>query len=438
MVGLLLPGRSRGLQFLRHLMTTTTYAARDVSRPAFIALIASLMALNALAIDVMLPALPYMADAFGVSGENERQFVISAYMVGFGFAQLAYGPISDRFGRRAPIFFGLAIYMLAAIAAIFAPNFVALLVIRAIQGVGAASTRVIATSIVRDRYSGRAMAEVMSLVFMVFMIIPIVAPGIGQIILLQAPWQGIFIFMAVLAAIIVTTSYFLLPETLAIGNRRPLTVGAVIDGFRIVFTNRVAFMYGTAGMLTFGALFGFISSSQQIFVDIYGLGPYFPIAFAAMASFMSLSSFLNSRFVSRFGMRRISHAALLAYTTIAGIWVVVSLFIPVPFWLFFILLTAVMFSFGSAGSNMNSLSMEPLGAVAGTASSVFGFLQTIGGAAIGSYIGQHFNGTVTPVALGYFTMGVLALICVLVAERGKLFGVGAEYSHTDFSHHEAH
>ncbi|GGF17012.1 Bcr/CflA family drug resistance efflux transporter [Youhaiella tibetensis] len=413
-------------------------AAREVSRPVFIALIASLMALNALAIDVMLPALPYMGEALGIANENERQFVISAYMVGFGFAQLFYGPISDRFGRRVPIFVGLSIYTVAALAAVFAPNFATLLVIRVIQGIGAASTRVIATSIVRDKYSGRAMAEVMSLVFMVFMIIPIIAPGIGQVILLQAPWQGIFIFMAVLSAIVITTTYFLLPETLATGNRRPLTIGAVFDGFRIVFTNRVAFMYGAAGMLTFGALFGFISTSQQIFVDIYGFGPYFPVAFAVMASFMSISSFLNSRIVSRFGMRRISHFALLVYTSLAGIWVVASLFGPMPFWLFFILLTTVMFMFGWAGSNMNSLSMEPLGAVAGTASSVFGFLQTIGGAAIGSFIGQHFDGTVTPVALGYFSMGALALICVLIAERGQLFGVGAEYSHTDFSHHEAH
>jgi len=413
-------------------------AAREVSRPVFIALIASLMALNALAIDVMLPALPYMGEALGIANENERQFVISAYMVGFGFAQLFYGPLSDRFGRRVPIFVGLSIYTLAALAAAFAPNFAALLVIRVVQGIGAASTRVIATSIVRDKYSGRAMAEVMSLVFMVFMIIPIIAPGIGQVILLQAPWQGIFIFMAVLSAIVITTTYFLLPETLATGNRRPLTIGAVFDGFRIVFTNRVAFMYGAAGMLTFGALFGFISTSQQIFVDIYGFGPYFPVAFAVMASFMSISSFLNSRIVSRFGMRRISHFALLVYTSLAGIWVVASLFGPMPFWLFFILLTTVMFMFGWAGSNMNSLSMEPLGAVAGTASSVFGFLQTIGGAAIGSFIGQHFDGTVTPVALGYFSMGALALICVLIAERGQLFGVGAEYSHTDFSHHEAH
>lgn len=419
-------------------MTTTSYAARDVSRPVFIALIASLMALNALAIDVMLPALPYMGEALGITSENERQFVISAYMVGFGIAQLAYGPLSDRFGRRAPIFVGLTIYVLAAIGAAFAPNFVMLLVIRAIQGVGAASTRVIATSIVRDCYSGRAMAEVMSLVFMVFMIIPIVAPGIGQLILLTAPWEAIFIFMAVLGTVICLISYFYLPETLAIGNRRPLTIGSVFDGFRIVFTNRVALMYGAAGMLTFGALFGFISTSQQIFVDIYGFGPYFPIAFAVMASFMSISSFLNSRIVSRFGMRRISHFALLVYTTLAGIWLVISLFGPMPFWLFFVLLTTVMFMFGWAGSNMNSLSMEPLGAVAGTASSVFGFLQTVGGAAIGSFVGQQFNGTVTPVATGYFTMGALALVCVLIAERGKLFGVGAEYSHTDFSHHEAH
>jgi DHA1 family bicyclomycin/chloramphenicol resistance-like MFS transporter len=387
---------------------------------------AALMALNALAIDVMLPALPYMGEALGIASENERQFVIVAYMLGMGIAQLAFGPLSDRFGRRAPLFVGMAVYVAAALAAAFSPNFAILLVFRFIQGVGAAGTRVIATSIVRDMYSGRIMAEVMSLIFMVFMAIPIIAPSIGQVLLLTGPWQYIFLFMAGLAAAIGVWGYFRLPETLALGNRRPLTFKAVADGFRLVFTNRVAFSYGLAGMFLFAALFGFISSAQQIYVDIYGLGVYFPVAFAAIAALMSVSSFTNSRIVARLGMRRLSHGAMLVYTGVAALW----LFLP--------LLAIIMFSFGWAASNMNSLSMEPLGAVAGTASSVFGFIQTVGGAAIGSVIGQMFNGTVVPIAAGYFSMGVLTLICILVAENGKLFGVGTEYAHTDMSQHAAH
>jgi MFS transporter, DHA1 family, multidrug resistance protein len=200
----------------------------------------------------------------------------------------------------------------------------------------------------------------------------------------------------------------------------------VLQGFHIVFTNRNAFFYGLAGMFLFGALFGFISSSQQVYVDIYGLGVYFPLAFAAIAGLMAVSSFLNSRIVSRFGMRRISHLALCVFVGVSAIWFFLSTIDFLPFWLFFSLLAVIMFMFGWAAANMNSLSMEPLGAVAGTASSVFGFIQTVGGALLGTVIGQMFNGTITPIASGYLMMGAFALTSVLIAEKGKLFGVGTE------------
>lgn len=412
--------------------------SRVLSRPEFIALMAALMALNALAIDVMLPALPYMGDALGISSENERQYVISAYMMGFGVAQLAFGPLSDRFGRRAPLLVGIVVYIVAAVAAVFSPTFGILLALRFLQGMGAAGTRVIATSIVRDMYSGRAMAEVMSLTFMVFMAIPIIAPSIGQVLLLTGPWQTIFLFMGGLAAVFGLWAFIRLPETLALGNRRELTLRTILGGFRIVLTNRVAFCYGLAGTFTFGALFGFISSSQQIYVDIYGLGVYFPVAFAAVAALMAVSSFTNSRIVSRVGMRRLSHGAMLVFTAMSAIWLVLALVGFLPIWLFLPILAVIMFCFGWAASNMNSLSMEPLGSVAGTASSVFGFIQTIGGALIGGFIGQQFNGTVVPVAAGYFVMGVLTLVFILIAENGRLFGVGTEHAHTDMSHHAAH
>jgi DHA1 family bicyclomycin/chloramphenicol resistance-like MFS transporter len=407
-------------------MTDQTVSARGLSRPEFIALMAAMMALNALAIDVMLPALPYMGEALGVASDNERQFVIGAYMLGFGFAQLAFGPLSDRFGRRAPLLIGLVVYVICAFAATFAPNFAALLALRFVQGLGAAGTRVIATSVVRDCFSGRQMAEVMSLTFMVFMAVPIIAPGIGQILLLSGPWQTIFLFMGGLATVFSLWAFFRLPETLDPANRRPLTASSVLQGFHIVFSNRSAFFYGLAGMFLFGALFGFISSSQQVYVDIYGLGVYFPVAFAAMAGLMAVSSFLNSRIVSRFGMRRISHTALCVFVCMSGVWLFFSTMGFLPFWLFFSILAVIMFMFGWAAANMNSLSMEPLGAVAGTASSVFGFIQTVGGALLGTTIGQMFNGTITPIASGYLMMGALALSCVLIAEKGKLFGVGTE------------
>ncbi len=401
---------------------------RVLSRPEFIALMAALMALNALAIDVMLPALPYMGEALGVSHENERQFVITSYMIGMGVAQLAFGPLTDRFGRRAPLLVGIGVYIVAVIFAAFAPSFGMLLVLRFIQGMGAASVRVITTAVVRDRYSGREMAEVMSLVFMVFMAIPVIAPSIGQVLLLTGPWQTIFIFMGALALAFWLWTFIRLPETLPLDKRRPLSLRGVTDGFRIVFTNRVAISYGLAGTFLFGALFGFISSSQQIYVDIYGLGVYFPVAFAAMAGLMAVSSFTNSKVVRRLGMRRLSHGAMLTFTIGSGVWLAFAMSGFLPLWLFFGLLCIIMFSFGWSASNMNSLSMEPLGAVAGTAASVFGFIQTVGGALIGGYIGQLFDGTTIPAATGYFTMGVVSLIFILIAENGRLFGVGEKYA----------
>src|SRR5690606_5249910 len=307
-------------------------------------------------------------------------------------------------------------------------TFGALLALRFAQGLGAAGTRVIATAVVRDRYSGREMAEIMSLTFMVFIAIPIIAPGVGQVLLLTGPGQPSFLFMAGLAVVIGLWAYFRLPETLHPDYQRPLSFRAAFEGFRIVFTTRTAFFYGLAGTFLFGAMFGFITASQQIFVEIYGLGPYFPVAFAIMAGTIAVAQFINSRVVRRFGMRRLAHTANLAYLAMALVLLVFALMGPVPFPVFFGLLMVIQFFFGWAASNMNSLSMEPLGNVAGTAASVFGFTQTIGGALIGTFIGQVYDGTLVPNALGYATMGALVLVCVLIAEKGKLFGVGAQYS----------
>jgi len=403
-------------------------ASRTLPRTEFIALIAGLMALNALAIDVMLPALPYMGADLGVAEPNDRQLVLVVYMLGFGASQLAYGPLSDRFGRRAPLLVGMLVYLLAAFSAVLAPTFAILLGLRFVQGMGAAGTRVIAQSVVRDTYGGRAMAEIMSLVFMVFMIMPIVAPGIGQVILLTAPWHFIFLFMGGLATVICLWAFLRLPETLAPENRRELRFSVIAQGFWLVCSNRVAISYAMAGVFLFGALFGFINSSQQIYVGIYGLGPYFPVAFAVIASLMSLASFLNSRVVGRIGMRRLSNYAVIAFTAISILWWAISLGGTPPLWLFMGGHAIIMFHFGWSGSNMNALSMEPLGKVAGTASAVFGFIQTVGGALLGLIIGQLFDGTVIPIAGGYAVMGLCALACILIAEKGRLFGVGEAYA----------
>lgn len=389
----------------------------------FIALAALLMALNALAIDIMLPALQQIGASLGVENENHRQYIVSAYLMGFGGAQLVYGPLSDRFGRRVPLIAGVVIYILSSLGIAFIPSFFGLLALRFVQGLGAAATRVITISIVRDIYGGRQMAEVMSLIMMVFMIVPVIAPGSGQIIMLFASWHMIFVFIAAIASCVLVWVYFRMPDTLHAEDVRPFTVKSILAGFAIVLSNRTALCYTLASTFIFGALFGFINSAQQIYVGIYKLGVYAPLAFGGVALFMASASFANSQLVGRFGMRRLSHASLIGFSVITFVWLIVQLSFasPMPFPLFIVFFALVMFQFGLIGSNFNALAMEPLGHVAGTASSVLGFMSTVGGALIGAAIGQSFDGTATPMVVGYFTVSLIALGFVLYAERGKLF-----------------
>ncbi len=394
-----------------------------LSKVEFIALIAALMAINALAIDVMLPALSEIGSSLGVLTPNHHQYVVTVYLFGFAISQLLYGPISDRFGRKKPLLIGIGIYIVTSLACVWVPEFNMLLALRFLQGIGAAATRVMTVSIVRDRYSGRAMAEIMSLAMMVFMIVPVIAPATGEVILFFSEWHMIFGFMAFFACVIGLWAYARMPETLAPENRRPFTTKSVISGFGIVIGNRVAFCYTLAASFMLGSLFGFINSAQQIYVGIYDLGRGFPLAFAAVAAFMALSAFLNSRMVGRFGMRRISQTLLITFISLSLLLFLLSVFFdgPVPFPIYIVIFALIMFCFGSIGGNFNALAMEPLGQVAGTASSVLGFVQSLTGAAIGMLIGQSFNGTTVPMALGYFIVGAIAMVFVLIAEQGKLF-----------------
>lgn len=396
-------------------------AGLPLPRIEFIALAAALMSLNALAIDIMLPGLQEIGAGLGVDNENHRQYVISAYFAGMAAALLPYGPASDHFGRRGPVLFGLVIYVGAAIGAAFSSSFEMLLALRFIQGIGAASTRVIAVSMVRDCFGGRQMAETMSLIFMVFMVIPVVAPSIGQVMMLVGDWRFIFIAMGLIGLAIALWAAFRMPETLHPHDRRPFTLGSIGNAFGVVLTNRFSLLYTLASTAVFASLFAFINSAQQIYVGIYGMGVLFPILFALVAGFMALSSYLNSRLVVRFGMRRLSHGALTGFMLVSGVWFFWSLWGHLPITPFVILFAIAMFQFGWIGSNFNSIAMEPLGHIAGSASSVQGFIQTLGGGLIGALIGQAFDGTTTPLAAGFFTLAIVALLLVAIAERGRLY-----------------
>ena len=387
----------------------------------FVGIVAALMAINALGIDSMLPALPAMGAALGIAEENQRQWIIAAFVLGFGSSQLFYGPLVDRYGRKPVLVIALSFFALASVAATFAYDFHTIVIARVLQGVAAAASRVLSVSIVRDRYAGRQMARVMSLSFMVFLAVPILAPSIGQLIMLFAPWQGIFYGLGAFALTVVLWAGLRLPETLHPEDRRPISPQTILSAARIVIGTRTSIGYTIAATLLFGGLMGFINSVQQIFADAFHEPRIFTVAFAGCAGFMALSSLLNSRIVERFGTRRISHTALLIFVGITGMHALVAGSGYETIWSFCAFQALTMGAFGLAASNFNSMAMEQVGHIAGTAASVQGSISTIGGALIGIVIGQQFDGTTAPVAIGLFTLGILSIGAVLITERGRLF-----------------
>jgi DHA1 family bicyclomycin/chloramphenicol resistance-like MFS transporter len=390
----------------------------------FVTLIALSMAVNALAVDLMLPALPEIGQALRATSDNQVQLIITTFLLGFGFAQIFYGPLADRFGRRPVLIISLAVYAAFGLLAAFATTMEQMLAARFLQGLAAAAGRVLAVSIVRDCYAGRRMARVMSLTFIVFLAVPVVAPSLGQLIVLVAPWPWIFLVLALFGGGTALWAFMRLPETLAVGARRPISVGGILDGFKIVLTTRASLGYTIAATFLLGGLFGFINSAQQVFVDVLGFGGYFPLAFAAIAGFIAASSFLNARIVERLGMRRVSHIALLAFTGIATLHAAIAIAGWESAVVFLPLQAAMMFCFGLTMGNFNALAMEQVGHVAGTASSIQGFITTLGGALLGLWIGQHFDGTLVPLTVGYSVFGFAAIAVVLVTEQGRLFQQG--------------
>jgi DHA1 family bicyclomycin/chloramphenicol resistance-like MFS transporter len=391
----------------------------------FVAMMAALMALTALSIDVMLPALPAMRESFGLSDPNLQQLVITSYVVGFAVGQLCQGPLSDWLGRRPVLLWGLGFYALASFACIVVDTFALLLAARFLQGLANAAPRVVAVAVIRDIYGGRRMAEVMSFIMMVFIVVPIIAPTLGGAVLLVGSWHLIFAALCVIALAATTWMALRLPETRSRSEREPLSLRWLADAFGEAIRNRQTLGYTIATGTVFGSLMGYINSAQQIFVDIYRAGALFPVLFGAAACALALASFVNSRLVMRLGMRRISHAALIGFVVIALVHAGLdALFGQQPLWVFLPLLSLNLFCFGLLMPNFNAIAMEPMGRIAGTASSFIGAVTTALGAALGFLIGQSFDGTVFPLIGGFALFGVLALIAVLITERGRIFEAG--------------
>ncbi|MCA9549885.1 MAG: multidrug effflux MFS transporter [Myxococcales bacterium] len=391
---------------------------RELHPLELVTVVAGLMSLTALAIDVMLPALPAMGADLGVSTENDRQLVIVAFVLGMGSGQLVFGPLSDRFGRRRVLVISLLLYTLFAVACAVPGSFEQLVLFRALQGVTAAGARVVALSLVRDLFEGASMARTMSWVMATFMAVPILAPNLGWLILQVSTWRAIFWALVVFGAVLLVWVGARLPETLSPERRRSIHPRALMEAYLEVVKNPTSRAYTIATGLAFGALFAFISSSEQIFRS-FGHAERFPLYFAGVAGSMAVASMVNARLVGRLGMRRLSHGALTVFTGIQVVYCALYLSGVHDFAVFYTALALSFFVFSLIGANFNAMALQPLGHVAGTASAALGFASTTLSGSIGGFVARQYNGTPLPVALGFLCLGASSLAVVTLGTRAQ-------------------
>ncbi|OBV11629.1 Bcr/CflA subfamily drug resistance transporter [Erythrobacter dokdonensis DSW-74] len=384
-------------------------------------MMALLMALNAFGIDAILPALDELAVDLGVDG-NARQFVIGVYLLTAGIGSLVPGALADRFGRRPILLGAIAVYILLSVLSALAPTYDMLIAVRAAQGFFAAGIIALPPAIIRDRVGGDKMARMMSLIFVIFLMVPAVAPSIGEAILLVADWRAIFGVMAVMGLFVGAWVHFRLPESLSPENRQPIIPRTIAVNMTraLALPSVVGYVFGSA--LVFGALFGFINSSQQLITETFSAGDIFPMIFGICAGSMALASWSNSRIVERFGARRVSHTALFVFIAVAAAQVFFAFQPEESLWVFVPLMAINMALLGFIGSNFGAIAMNPFFAIAGAASSVHGFIRMTTAALLGGAIGYAFDGTARPLALALLASGIICLVLVLLSEKGKLFG----------------
>ncbi|KWV95640.1 MULTISPECIES: multidrug effflux MFS transporter [unclassified Erythrobacter] len=385
-------------------------------------MMALLMACNAFGIDAILPALDELAGSLGAEG-NDRQFVVGVYLLAAGVGTLIPGSFADRFGRRPVLFSALGAYILLSVACAAVTSFTQLIVLRALQGFFAAGIIALPPAIIRDRVGGDKMARMMSLIFVIFLLVPAVAPSIGQgVLLLFGDWRWIFVAMALLGVVMTVWVYVRLPETLHDDDRQEINISVIAMNMRSAVTLRSTIGYTLASALVFGGLFGFINSSQQLIGEAFGAGDMFPLLFAFCAGCMALANWSNSRIVERFGARRVSHTALFLFIAIAALQLWFASQPDETLWTFIPLMAANMSLLGFIGANFGSIAMQPFRHIAGAASSAQSFLRMTTGALLGAAVGYAYDGTARPLALALLVTATMSLIFVLYSERGSLFG----------------
>lgn len=383
----------------------------------FVALMAVMMSVVAISIDAMLPALGVIGDDLGLTSPNQAQFIISSIFAGMALGQLICGPLSDALGRKRVIYVTIVLYLIGSVVCVLADSIEVLLVGRFLQGLGVSGPYVSTMSIVRDKYSGSAMGRVMSLVMMIFIMVPAIAPSLGVAILSFASWRYIFGMFIVYAVAVMVWVTIRLEETLPPEKRISFSVAHMISGAAAVFGHRRTVCYMVASALIFGGMTGYLNSSQQIFQDHFGVGKAFALYFGGLALTFGVSSLSNSRIVERLGMQRIVTIAFAAIVVCSLIFLCVNLMAPATLWMFVVYVGCVFFCMGFLFGNLNALAMEPMGHIAGIASAIIGSTASIISICLGTFIGQLYDDTVIPMTAGFLVLGSFALVLIAIAKR---------------------
>lgn len=394
---------------------------KPMSRGEFIALIAMMFATIAFSIDAMLPAMPDIGQELSPDDVNRAQLILTSFVLGLGIGTFVTGPLSDSFGRKPVIFAGLALYVVAAAAAWYSTSLEWILVARVVQGVGAASPRIVGIAIMRDLYSGREMAKMMSIAMMIFTIFPAFAPMMGAFIIAVTGWRGIFLAFILFAAITAIWMAVRLPEPLPRENRRQFRAPLLLDAVREMLGHPTVRLSILVQCLCLGMLFTLLSQVQPVYDVIFGNADSFPFWFGAVALISGGASILNAAIVGRVGMRRMVTWSLAAQIVVSGAILLVSdigLSLDAMFALFVIWQTSVFFIAGTTLGNLNAIAMEPMGHIAGMAASVIGAIATVCAVLIAAPIGLLFDGTLYPLAIGIFTCALVGF--VLMLQMGRL------------------
>lgn len=375
---------------------------------------AMMMSLTALSIDAMLPALSTIGQDLKVQNPNDNHLIISTLFLGISLGQLFYGPVSDSSGRKPPVYVGLFIFLVGTAMSLIAFSFEWMLIGRFLQGLGLASPRTVSLAMIRDQYEGRKMAQIMSFIMMIFILVPTIAPALGQCILFFFEWRSIFVFFLIMACLILCWFHWRMHETLPVTERKEFTVHRILTGFKEVLSNKTAGRYMlTAGLIS-GPFIAFLNISQQLFQQHFGLGHLFPMYFACIALTFGVASFFNAKMVLRHGMQRMIKSAILVLVIITALTSTLVMLdvIEMSLTMTMCYLVGTLFCEGILFGNLNSLAMQPLGHIAGIGAALVGAVSTLISVLIGTFISSFYQAGLFPVMLGFLVCGSLSMLLI--------------------------